>query len=295
MDEAASRTLDELVALYQLEPELRDIYVEGSNDQSFVEWFLGVQGSKDVVVKDVGCVHIPVTMVLERGLEDNQRGRVITLAHYLEDKFGSDFLIVICIADADFDHIRSLTHSTKILLLTDYTSLELYFFNVHSLTKLLKLAVPGFPKTPDRVIQEIRPTLEDLFVVRMANSSLGWGLREVSSEKSCQVRATGVEFDFEGYIARYLQANNRSAEKGEFVEAITESRGQLTTEPRIQIHGHDFVRFLAWYIRQHKGFKSVRDDVVERALFASAESSQLMSERLFQSLLKWLQASNSSD
>jgi hypothetical protein len=70
--------------------------------------------------------------------------------------------------------------------------------------------------------------------------------------------------------------------------AIRISKARLTSEPRLQIHGHDYVHVLAWYIRQHKGFKAVTDDMVERALFASAESSQLMNETLFQSLLKRL-------
>ncbi len=54
-----SRTLEELVTLYRLAPELRDIYVEGSNDRSFVEWLLGAQGLRHVVVKDIDCVEVP--------------------------------------------------------------------------------------------------------------------------------------------------------------------------------------------------------------------------------------------
>jgi hypothetical protein len=288
MRKPESRTLEELVTLYRLAPELRDIYVEGSNDRSLVEWLLGVQGIGDVVVKDIDSVEVPPEIVLQRGLEDNRRGRVITLAHYLEAKFGPDFLAVTCIADGDFDHVNSRTDSSQLLFLTDYTSPEMYFFNSDSVGKLLRLALPSFPKTADRVLVEIRPVLEDLFVVRMANASLKWGLTGVNYEKCCQLVAAGVNFDSDKCITRYLQANSRHEDKIAFLAAVSVSRQRLTSDPRVQIHGHDFVNLLAWYVRQHKGFKSVRRDVVERALFATAESSQLMKERLFQSLVKRL-------
>src|SRR6266853_4141977 len=245
MAKPESRTLDEIVALYRLEPQLQDIYVEGNKDRSFIEWFLHVQGLRDVVVKDIGCVDVPAEMVLARKLEDNQRGRVITLAYFLEDSFGLALPSVSCIADGDFDHINSRNHNATLLLLTDYTSPELYFFNADSLTKLLKLALSSFPKTAQKFMEEIRPVLEDLFVVRMANASLGWGLQEVKFERSCRIVETGIEFDLGGYIARYLQANNQYVRKDEFVGAIRICKARLTGEPRIQIHGHDYVRLLA--------------------------------------------------
>jgi len=72
------------------------------------------------------------------------------------------------------------------------------------------------------------------------------------------------------------------------MKTIRKAKGQLKTDPRFQIHGHDFVRFLAWYVGQHKGFKPIRGDIIERGLFASAESSEHANENLFQALMKRL-------
>lgn len=36
----ARRTIPELVARYILEPSLRDVYVEGSDDRALIKWFL---------------------------------------------------------------------------------------------------------------------------------------------------------------------------------------------------------------------------------------------------------------
>ena len=43
MENEIRRTLDELVARYVLEPDLRDIYVEGKTDKLFLEWFLRIK------------------------------------------------------------------------------------------------------------------------------------------------------------------------------------------------------------------------------------------------------------
>jgi len=279
-----SRSLEELVTLYELEPGLRDIYVEGSSDQSVLEWYLDVEGLRRVVVKNIDHVEIPAAMVLGRGLEDNQRGRVIALAHYLDEKFGGSFSATTCVADGDFDHINSKTHGSKLVLLTDYTSMEMYFFNEESIKKLLKLALPKFPKTAKEVLTEITPVLETLFLVRMANSRLRWGLAGVNHEKCCRILDDRVDFDSDEYMNRSLRTKGRYIDKAEFVESMRMSKELLTSDPRLQIHGHDFIGFLTWYIRQHKGFKWVRDDMVERALFASAEASRLTKEGLFLAL-----------
>ncbi len=53
------RTLEELVTRYQLEPELRDIYVEGKTDKILLEWFLEQKGVENFAVYEIDTVEIP--------------------------------------------------------------------------------------------------------------------------------------------------------------------------------------------------------------------------------------------
>jgi hypothetical protein len=64
------RTLEELVTRYQLEPGLRDIYVEGKTDKILLEWFLEQRGVKSFAVYEIDTVEIPAQKLFELGLND---------------------------------------------------------------------------------------------------------------------------------------------------------------------------------------------------------------------------------
>ena len=72
---AERRKLQELVALYKLHPELRDVYVEGDSDRSFIEWFIGEKGLNRVNIYCIETVEIPQDAVRTANVENNNRGR----------------------------------------------------------------------------------------------------------------------------------------------------------------------------------------------------------------------------
>lgn len=96
------RTLEELVTRYQLEPELRDIYVEGKTDKIFFEWFLKHKGIENFAVYEIDTVEIPTQKLLEFGLNDSNRSRAIALALEIQNQF-VELPHFTCIADKDFD------------------------------------------------------------------------------------------------------------------------------------------------------------------------------------------------
>jgi len=283
------RTLDELAILYKLEETIRDVYVEGDGNRSLIEWFLSEIGLHDVGVTTIEYVEVPAGSVLEMGFDDSNRGRLLTLASFLEGELGRGFSRVTCVVDSDFDLVNQSNHDCSVLLLTDYTSMELYCFNAKTLGKFLKIGIGGFPKASEIVIQEISNALQELFTVRMANQKLGWGMQAVRFEKNFSIEAVGLQLDLNGYVRRYVEKNNKNAEKVLFIETIEKCKGQLTADPRFQIHGHDFVDALTWYMKQHNGFGHLRKDTVERALFASLESGLLRDEPFFKKLVSRLQ------
>jgi hypothetical protein len=52
------RTIEELIARYELEPTLRDIYVEGYTDALFFRWFLQKSNATNAIVYEIDCVEI---------------------------------------------------------------------------------------------------------------------------------------------------------------------------------------------------------------------------------------------
>jgi hypothetical protein len=282
------RTIKELITRYQLEPALRDVYVEGEIDRGVFDWALDTNKRREIALYEISTVDVPVDEILRLGLYDNNRGRVITLAYLLQPHIQP--LQVTCIADRDLDAILGIEHQGELLLLTDYTSIEMYMYNAQTLGKFLQVAVRNFPKSATEVLNVLTPVLLSLFLARLANESLRWSLHSVRFERYCSATPSGIVFNFSEYIRNYLTSNGRSRDVKRFLEEVEQHRANLSTDMRLQIHGHDFTRLFAWYIgRIRPSLRQAFDQfAVERALLLSLEREQLRSEELFRGLLRRL-------
>src|SRR5215471_9651273 len=170
------RRVEDLIARYRLEPTLNDLYVEGAADAAVLNWFLSENGAADVGVYPISTVLVPAETIANLGLPNNNKGRVIALASALSPYINNRTGQATCIADRDLDIILERTYDERLLLLTDYTCVEMYLYNTAIMAKFLRLNLPTFPKTAGYVIQELTPVLQDLFLARLANDSLALGL-----------------------------------------------------------------------------------------------------------------------
>jgi hypothetical protein len=129
--------------------------------------------------------------------------------------------------------------------------------------------------------------LQELFLVRLANKLLGLDLESMTFQRCCTLNQdNGIAFDAQDYVMRYLNKNGVIHLAGEFVRVIESWRPQLTDDPRYQMHGHDFIQLLAWYMHKQGAPKAlVNPTVVERSLFGCVEVEQLANERLFKLLM----------
>src|SRR5215207_1280683 len=137
MNRNEQRTIDELIARYRHEPTLRAAYVEGETDRGVFDWAFDVGDKKDVAVYEISSVYVPVDEIFNLGLKDNNRGRVITLAHLLQPHLARGSNQVTCVADKDLDIILGVHHPIKNLLFTDYTCIEMYMYTSRHLSKFL--------------------------------------------------------------------------------------------------------------------------------------------------------------
>ncbi|MBO1067620.1 MULTISPECIES: DUF4435 domain-containing protein [Nostocales] len=263
MENEIRRTLDELVARYELEPDLRDIYVEGKTDKLFLEWFLRNRGIEDIAVYEIETVDISADKLFEPQLKDNKwflinrsiediavyeietvdisaerlfelqlkdnnRSRVITLALYLQDKFPETTPHVICIADKDFDWLFDITYQCDLLFFTDYSCLEMYLFNETVLNKVLLLSLRISELTAIDILNQLSKVLEDLFLIRAAKESLNINIAMLDNNfgKCCywNKAKTEFQFDIEKYIDKYLDKCAMRLEKSIFVAKIEELR-----------------------------------------------------------------------
>lgn len=282
------RTIDELATLYELEPDIRDVFVEGTDDRAVLEWYLGERTKRFVSVAEIDSVHVPDDTVLGHGHKIGNRGRVISLAYELESRLDSNAqAAVTLVVDADFDHIKQVSLRCSMLLSTDFSCFEMYWFNDRVIEKCRLLA--GVPRRPPvhTFLDELAKVLQCLFVIRLSNETLELRMSWIPFNKVCSKEGDAIAFDKDEFVRRYLMKNGQTARLEDFREEIATNRTLLRGDPRYQINGHDFTALFYWYIHPlvsgKKGFMG--EESVKKVLRTCVELDQLDDQPMFQRIL----------
>lgn len=289
MDETLRRTIDELVARYMLEPQLRDLYVEGSTDKRLFEWFLKQFGCESVAIFEISFVDIPDALTNRLDLQSRNRDRVVALAVELERALPREVPCLLCIADSDFDFLLGGRRSSQYLRYTDYTSVDLYFCFEYVLEKCFMVGIGRLPCDASALLTNLAHVLQEVFCIRAANEKLGWGLRWIDFTPCCRIENVQVMFDRTRFITRYLSANSRLRDSGEFNVVCEQLRNVEVEDFRHRIHGHDYLQLVGWYISRliRRGGHKYGDPMIVRAMiFSAIDVNLLAKEELFKELLK---------
>lgn len=289
MGNETRRTLDELVAIYEFEPELRDIYVEGKTDKLFFQWFVEQKVNQDFVVYEIDTVDISASKLFELGLIDNNRSRVIALALIMQQKLAATTFNLTCIADKDFDWLFGIEYKCDLLLFTDYSCLEMYLFNEVVLNKFLLLGLRISRPTAKELLDQLPPVLEELFLIRATDETLQLEMDWLDKFGGCcESKTNHIKFDSAKFIDKFLNKNIKMPQKSKFIAKLGELRTKEITEIRYKIHGHDFTELFCWYIRPHLREEirnSYNPEILAAGLLACVDAENLIQEPLFQQLL----------
>lgn len=283
MDETR-RTIAELVTRYQLEPSLRDVYVEGPFDASFIAWFLESGGISDVAVYAITTVDVPAGVLDKHGLTLGEKQRLIAFAREIVAVL-DDSGQVTCIVDADLDYVFERVLAEHIVLLTDYPSIEAYLFQRELLAQWLSVTARLNRSKVSEVIDSLPTLLSRLFLARCASLSLGWRMTWISVDAGVNKTKHGYVFDSQQFIDRLLQRNGRTTQRADFLTEVEALRGRLRRDPRHAMHGHDFVDLLTIAVRRASRQRWLHSaDAVLGSLAGAVRRESLENEPLFRAL-----------
>ena len=310
------KTIQELTALYKRESSVIDIFTEGPTDKAIIKWFLDESNVKNVNIYDISTVEIPREIIekheiqLENDCDNeddkieieirNNRKKLITLSLELELEYKLSNDCIRCIADSDTDIVCNSTRKSRYLLYTDYSCMEMYFFDIAVMKKLFDLFLLEFKFKPVFVLDQLRNVLQELFVIRIVNEHHQWRMTKLRAKKmhEClQCNCDGkIHFDVDQFINKYLCKNKKHSKKSCFCNDIEKKRNLLTDECRNQMNGHDFIGLLNWYMKENKdGYKKDKtsDKSLYKAMFLSLNDSFLIKEQLFKNILTFAANNNS--
>ncbi len=288
--ESERRTIDELALRYELHPELTDVYVEGIADKRFIEWFLANNNRRGWQVYAVATVEVPAPLVYARSLEVGERGEVLTLGMELSERLEDvPCRKPICIADSDFLAFDSSGIECDLCLLTDFTSMEMYAFNVKVLDKFLRVFVQIDSISSHELLAGMSSALNHLFVIRAVFHSWNKGIGIIDDfTRCCKKGQAEVQLDAQAVVTRSLQPT-AAAHRLEVKIVLQEVERLLSATPndvRRAIRGHVFVDMLAWFLDGYGVSAEIRNKkVVQRALLTSIEMNDLVEYQMFSELL----------
>ncbi|MFC9478869.1 hypothetical protein [Streptomyces griseus] len=296
------RTVDELITLYTVEPEVRDIYTEGRSDKNFLQAhvidFTNNPLCTAYAVSD--RVDIPDGVLIQAGIMVGARGRIQWLAEQLAARIPNHDSVKL-IADRDFASVGA-DDSSDIhgLIYTDYSSMEAYALNESTISKLLGAAL-GVPQhvSAGKVLVAIKSTLVALFLIRLCLRESKTGVRIPPK--------TLTKWDVDKHskdsvIAAFrasLQTLSADERNGVTLESLV-TRYEMYEEKvggdvRNFSNGHDISLAIILYLKTHCGhvfnsdvrrpFQSPK--VFEVLLMSCIERRVLLKEPLFKELTTW--------
>lgn len=283
----ARRQIDELAALYELEPEVRDVIVEGPNDAAIFRWYLRQRCDTCASVYDIDSIEVPMDLLPGEDNSGGSRGRLLALAVELDANLqGAARRCPAVIYDADIDHLLNDCQEGDVVLSTDYSCLEMYLFNEHTMDKLLSVVLMEEDISAGNVLQSLSEVLIRLFLLKSSNHLLGYSMSWISFDNCCNCVGRNIEFDEQEFIRRYLNRNGRMGDLHAFQAKVNEVEGLLHEDDRHQINGHHFFELTRWYLRKLFGGKSVLNtiDSFSRAFFGCIDIDYLDTEELFHEL-----------
>jgi hypothetical protein len=124
------RDLKSILSQFDMDPDRREVYVEGHDDAVFLRWLNRNRCHVDVRILEISNVDLPNTT------EGGERGRAIEFAKQIGDK---DINIIIFV-DADYDRVFKRSMPQKVYF-TDRRDLEGYFLLEECFDNVFKMGL----------------------------------------------------------------------------------------------------------------------------------------------------------
>jgi len=256
-------TIGELSVRYELEPTLKDIFVEGAFDRDILSNCFRSMKDDSRKAYEIQTVEVPNELVASHGLSSGNKQRVITLARELANLPAA--CSYKCFVDRDLDHWFGELEDTARLTWTEFSSIELHFFSDEVLQDVIlttaKSKIDNWNQYKDSLIVVLR----NLFALRLADRELGLNLKWLPFEKYLSKEGSQIAFDLSTYMDRLLIKNGEMGLKNRYEELLGGWLLKLNGDCRNYIRGHDLVDMIAWTVKEFRGVKEFSEaDVIQR-------------------------------
>lgn len=288
--------IEEILLAHALEPEIVDIFVEGSTDVPIFEEFIEKVSSGCAVVFHIDVVDVDKTTLERFALDGGNKGRVIALALSLEEANPAIGETVVCIADKDFDHMLDGLRPSSVMLWSDFCSMDSYLFDENTVQRFMKYAgLGGRCKPANDLVPLLTSILQQVACERLAALKISPPLTWLCFLPCCRVRDGDLVYDRLEHTKRFLSRNSQLAIRDEFEGHVAAFESYICAEARDKIRGKDFLELLSWYVRQcYTAKREYTADLLRVVLWGYMDRDELYSQPLFNALRDKLEGEKAS-
>lgn len=280
----AKRDIDTLLLKYSLEPDCRDLYVEGSTDKAVFDWCVKENILSSFDIYDIDSVNFD-SIDSSINFKGN-REKVIELTTIVNSKISGMLDPLRGLIDADFDIILNNYIVNRFILYTDYANLDMYCFRESILDNLFSAYLRiNFNHL---IFLNICEVMQELFVLRLNCMQSNPPIKFITPARSCTLNGDLISFNRLNYIGKLLHRRQNSPEVLNFSNEVDERCALLTEDPRNQIHSHDLINILSWYARKMNVERTLYNETaISRALWLKLDCNDIMNEDMFTNLEMW--------
>lgn len=263
-------TIEELLARYDLEPELRDVFVEGAFDREVLSHHLESSASGHAFY-EIDTVDVPANVLAFHGLSSGNKQRVIALSNELAKVPAA--ARVFCLVDRDLDHWFGNVDCSARLRWSSFCSIECHFLSAQTIRDVVVTTSRAKIVNLDAFTSSLFSVLRQLYALRLADRELGLNLKWTALRKYLSTTSSEITFDLPGYTQAVLNSSSAIKKKGEFTAASVRWHQKLTCDIRLACRGHDYIELLAWAVSEFSGQRGfATSGAIERLFVLLARS-----------------------
>jgi|GEM_PF-4588229 len=281
------RTIEDIIILYRLEKNVKDLYVEGKSDKYFLEWHLNQIGIVKSDIYTIENIFIPSDELFINGYENNNRDRILFLISCLNaSKCLGKYKGII---DRD---ILCFTRGLPLMdnvLITDYSCLEMYAYNDDVMAKINDT---GFShRIRNNLFSFINEVLMLSSSIRIFEKRMNISIRKLAFDRYIECKNKSLEFNKTKYLTAIHNSNSIVLPYGYFLRRISNISDELSdNDVRDYSNRDDFVEIFKCALKKLDIIdNNITDDIIKVMIMIAIDTKHLVTCGLFKALIKFFE------
>lgn len=236
-----------ILTAHKMDPDRRELYVEGSTDRLFIKWLAGARLDTNALILEIACVDLPEIT------GGGERGRLLRFAEFVKEQPAN----IRFWTDADFDRLLGRDRGiSRNVWLTDGHDLESYYLREDCFSKVVSLGIGTDTYSGSRFLSSISRECRVLGLVRLHSimNNLDLPFQATNLHRHISFRTGNFSVDIRAYVTALVSNASLSISVVEnILNRVDELSKQLTHVPDADIiHGKDLLVLVGKALQVHR-------------------------------------------